>query len=481
MKLSHIEVSNPYLSLPSLCYEAAKPTPLKSPYLIHANEEVAEILEIDRDELATERFVRLLNGEWFFKGAKPFAMAYAGHQFGYFVPQLGDGRAVNIGTIGTWHLQLKGAGMTAYSRSGDGRAVLRSSIREYLMSEAMRALGIPTTRALGILGSEHSVYRDDWEKGAMVLRVSESWVRFGTFEYAAHRGDTDALRALAAYVVAESYPHLQEETDEEERYASMLCETIERTARLTAQWQAVGFSHGVMNTDNMSIAGLTIDYGPYGFLDAYDKDYVCNRSDTHGRYRFGAQPAVAEWNLRTLAKALEALIPQSRSEACLARYFPIYKQAYGAHMRAKLGLQSEREEDATLISDLLDTMQKLQIDYTYFFRALSRYEGRRDDLLKAALYHRPMHAWLDRYEKRLSYESRSDEARREAMLRINPAYVLKNHMLADAIEAAEKKDFALFDALFRIAKAPFEEHEGFEAWAQPTPQDRRNTRLSCSS
>ncbi len=481
MRLTDIEVSNPYLSLPSLYHETAKPAPLKFPYLLHANEGVAEMLGIDRDELVTERFVRLLNGEWFFRGAKPFAMAYAGHQFGYFVPQLGDGRAVNIGTIDTWHLQLKGAGITAYSRSGDGRAVLRSSIREYLMSEAMSALGVPTTRALGILGSEHSVYRDDWEKGAMVLRVSESWVRFGTFEYAAHRGDTDALRALASYVVAESYPHLQAERDGEERYASMFCETVERTAKLIALWQAVGFSHGVMNTDNMSIAGLTIDYGPYGFLDAYDRDYICNRSDTHGRYRFGAQPAVAEWNLRVLAKALAPLVPEVRSDACLARYFEIYKKAYVAQMRVKLGLQSEREEDAALISDLLETMQTLQVDYTYFFRMLSRYEGRRDDLLKTTLYHRPMQAWLDRYEKRLSHESRSDKARREAMLRTNPAYVLRNHMLADAIEAAEKKDFVLFEGLFRIAKNPYSVHEGYEQWAQPTPQERRNARLSCSS
>lgn len=295
MKLGGIKLSNPYLQLPALCYDRVKPQPLKNPYLIHANADVAEMLDIDEKSLESSEFVHFINGDLALEGSDTFAMCYAGHQFGYFVERLGDGRAINIGTVNNLHMQLKGAGRTLYSRQGDGRAVLRSSIREYLMSEAMHGLGIETTRALGIIGSEQQVFREDWESTSIVLRVSPSWIRFGTFEYFAHSKNHKELEALVDYAIEESYPHL---LIEENRYLLFFMEVVGKTARLMAQWQSVGFNHGVMNTDNMSIAGLSIDYGPYAFLDDYDLNYICNHTDRNGRYSFGNQPSIGEWNLK---------------------------------------------------------------------------------------------------------------------------------------------------------------------------------------
>ncbi len=476
MKLNELKLTNPYLELPAECYDRVAPSPLVKPYLIHANTDVAKILDIDENELQTEAFVKFLNGEHEVEGSDTFAMCYAGHQFGHFVPRLGDGRAINIGTIGKYQLQLKGAGMTEYSRNGDGRAVLRSSIREYLMSEAMAGLRIPTTHCLGLIGSEHDVRREKMEKGAIVCRVSSSWVRFGTFEYFASQGMFKELQALADYVIDESFPHINGKND---RYTLLFNEVMVITSRLMAQWMSVGFNHGVMNTDNMSIAGLTIDYGPYAFLDDFRHEHVCNHTDVNGRYSFTNQPQVAKWNLQSFMKALSPLTTMDKMEKILSIYDKIYERYFHYYMCKKLGLEGTVEGDPELIDDMLDMLEKLHVDYTLFLRTLSHYEGDREALLSTGLYHEPMNAWLDRYDERIKYIDKTE--RKKQMLGANPKYVLKNYMLQEAIDAASTGDFSVVDDLFKIAKNPFEEYPEFERWAGATPQDFKNKKLSCSS
>jgi len=478
MKLNEIKLTNPYLELPEECYTRVKPTPLKNVFLIHTNEEVAKLLDIDIEELYSDAFVEFVNGALELKGSDTFAMCYAGHQFGHFVPRLGDGRAINIGTINDWHLQLKGAGQTRYSRSGDGRAVLRSSIREYLMSEAMHGLGIAGTRAMALIGSEHRVFREDWETGAIVLRVSPSWIRFGTFEYFAHKKKYEELEALADYAIAESYPHL---VDEPNKYLLFFTEVVGKTAILMANWQAVGFNHGVMNTDNMSIAGLTIDYGPYAFLDDYDFQYICNHTDQGGRYSFGNQPNVGEWNLQALMHALTPMVNIEKMEKILDHYAKLYTDRYLYLMGKKIGLDQLQDKDLDLFKHLLGMMQGLNMDYTLFFRTLSRYDGDRTALLKLGLYHKPMNDWLDSYDERLQENTSTTEERHSVMLHTNPKYVLKNYILQEAIDAAEEGDFSVVDALFEIAKDPYAEHEKLERWAGATPDEFKNKKLSCSS
>lgn len=478
MKLNEIEVTNPYLSLDDEFYDRVNPTPLNKPHLIHANASVAKTLGIDEEELQSDNFVRLLNGEFEPNGYEPFAMCYAGHQFGHFVARLGDGRAINIGTIDKYQLQLKGAGQTEYSRHGDGRAVLRSSIREYLISEAMTHLRIPTTLCLGIIGSDHDVWRNETEKGAIVCRVSTSWVRFGTFEYFAANGEFDKLKALADYVINENFPHINGRPDP---YKLLFNEVMVITSRLMAQWMSVGFNHGVMNTDNMSIAGLTIDYGPFAFLDDFKHSNVCNHTDTQGRYSYENQPAVAKWNLERLMKALSPLTPIEGMEQLMGLYDRVYARYTHYYMCKKLGLEGTVEGDPELIDDMYDMLEALKVDYTVFLRTLSHYEhkGDRSDLLKLGLYHEPMHKWLDRYDERIQYIDPTE--RKKQMLANNPKYVLKNYILQEAIDAAEQGDFSVVENLFDIAQRPFDEHPEFERWAEPTPDGFKNQRLSCSS
>jgi uncharacterized protein YdiU (UPF0061 family) len=478
MKLNEIKVSNPYLSLDTECYDKVAPTPLYKPFLIHANDDVAKILGIDAEELSSDDFVKLLNGAKLLKDVEPFAMCYAGHQFGHFVPRLGDGRAINIGMIDKYQLQLKGAGVTEYSRGGDGRAVLRSSIREYLMSEAMQGLKIPTTLCLGIVGSEHNVRRESIEKASMVCRVSSSWVRFGTFEYYAHNGLFKELQALADYVIDESFPHINGKND---RYTLLFNEVMVITSRLMAQWMSVGFNHGVMNTDNMSIAGLTIDYGPFAFLDDFRHENVCNHTDAQGRYSYSNQPSIGKWNLRALMMALSPLTTVDKMEKILVIYDKIYARYLHYYMCKKLGLEGTVEGDPELIEDMYDMLELLHVDYTLFMRTLSHYEkaGDRTNLLATALYHEPMNTWLDVYDERIKYIDIGE--RKKQMLSNNPKFVLKNYMLQEAIDKAEEGDFSGVEDLFHIAQNPFDEHEGFERWAEATPKAFKNQKLSCSS
>src|SRR5574337_848819 len=371
--LENLSFDNSYARLPEAFYARLNPTPFSStPFLVHANRAAAELIDLDPAELARPEFAGLFGGSMLAPGMEPLAMLYSGHQFGVYVPQLGDGRAILLGEVKNdrgerWDLHLKGAGMTPFSRDGDGRAVLRSTIREYLCSEAMHGLGIPTTRALCIVGSDEKVYREQVETGATLLRMAPSHVRFGTFEIFYYRKQYDHLTVLADYVIANHYPHLAVATD---KYARFFAEVTERTANLIAQWQAVGWAHGVMNTDNMSILGITLDYGPFGFMDDYDAGFICNHSDHNGRYAFNQQPLIGLWNLSCLAQALLPLVPKEELKAALDRYTPVCEARYMELMRAKVGLIDEQEEDAELIHDLLALMHQHHADYTIFFRAL---------------------------------------------------------------------------------------------------------------
>jgi len=479
MKFSNLKLTTPYLELDSLFYDRVEPSPLSRPFLISVSQNAASLLGVQDDLELDEHIVNIVNGSHKLEGSKTFAMCYAGHQFGYFVPRLGDGRAINLGKVNGQNLQLKGSGLTLYSRQGDGRAVLRSSIREYLMSEAMHGLGIATSRALALIGSETDVARERWEKGAIVLRLSPTWVRFGTFEYFNAKGEHDKIQKLADYVIDESFPHLK---NEEGIYLKMYAQIVKNTATTIAKWQSVGFNHGVMNTDNMSIDGRTIDYGPFAFLDDYDKEYVCNHTDREGRYSFKNQPGIAYWNLGQLAKALSPIINYENAVQILEDVFgATYEKVYSEIMYAKMGLELEEENDKELFQWMLGALGGATIDYTAFFRKLSRYDGNKSDILDICVYRTSLEEWLDAYELRLDKEKLSKEKRHEKMLRVNPKYILKNHILQEAIDKAKEHDFSMIEELLEVAHSPFDEHEELEYLAKPTPIESKNIKLSCSS
>lgn len=479
MTLNNLNFQTTYLSLDEEFYKLTEPTPLDDPYLISFNPKAAELIGLDKSIGNDPHFVALLNGTYLPKDVPTFSMCYAGHQFGHYAPRLGDGRAINLGSINGWHLQTKGSGETHYSRMADGRAAMPSSIREYLMSEAMHHLGIPTTRALGIIGSQTKLLRNTIERGAIVMRLSPSWVRFGTFEYFYYFKEYDKLRALTDYVIEESYPHLQ---DDEDRYFKFFSEVVERTAKLIAQWQGIGFCHGVMNTDNMSIAGLTIDYGPFSLLDDFDYGFVCNKTDRAGRYSYGEQPNISYWNLTKLSKALSPMIDSERMQQKLDDYGNfIYTNAYIEVMCEKMGLELRLDEDAELIAHLVGTLQDAYVDFTIFFRTLSRYDGERMPLFDIAMNPVVIDNWLNMYDARLSKEARTQPERQKAMLKTNPKYVLKNHMLEKAITLAKRGDFSLVETFLHIAAHPFDELPEFEHFAHETPEEYKNITLSCSS
>ena len=478
MKLSQLKLTTPYLNLEPIFFDKIEPTPLKNPFLISASKDAAKLLGLDDDLHLDEKLVELLNGTHKLEGSKTFAMCYAGHQFGYFVPRLGDGRAINLGKVNGLNLQLKGAGKTLYSRQGDGRAVLRSSIREYLMSEAMHGLGIQTSRALALIGSDTDVARERWEKGAIVLRLSPTWIRFGTFEYFARGSKKEHLQMLADYVIEESFPHLK---NEEGMYLKMYEEIVTNTAKTIAKWQSVGFNHGVMNTDNMSIDGRTIDYGPFAFLDDYDSNYICNHTDAEGRYSFKNQPSIAHWNLEQLANALSSMVNFLQAMKVLGKFESIFELHYLEIMYKKLGLTQEHEGDVELINWHLGALESARIDYTLFFRTLSRYDGDKTALLELTVFQNPLKEWLEAYDKRLLEENPSQDKRHKQMLGINPKYILKNHILQEAIEKAEVNNFSMIEDLLRVALNPYSEHEECNYLCKTTPQKAKNIKLSCSS
>jgi uncharacterized protein YdiU (UPF0061 family) len=497
--LSTLPLSNSFITLGESFFSRVKPTPfVTQPSLVHFNSHAADLLDLDSslhlDTRRSPELADIFSGKRFLPGAEPVATLYAGHQFGHYVPQLGDGRAIILGETTNqrgerWEIQLKGSGLTPYSRDGDGRAVLRSTIREYLCSEAMHALGIPTTRALCIVGSDDEVYRERIEPGAMLTRLAPSHVRFGSFEVFYYRNQFDHVRKLADYVIDNHYPELLDKPD---RYTAWLESIIRRTASLIAQWQAVGFSHGVMNSDNMSILGLTIDYGPYGFMEAYDPGYICNHSDYHGRYAYDQQPNIGLFNLTCFTQAILPLLSEEPEQAVeiakdkLAHYNTLYVEFYAARMRAKLGLTASMEEDELLVSDLLALMAADKVDFTILFRRLGKFSSM-DSVTSSALrdlflQREAFDQWAIRYQARLVKESSNDRARAITMRTTNPKYILRNYMAEIAIrKAQDDKDYSEIDRLHKLLQFPFDEQPEHEHYAGFPPDWASSISVSCSS
>jgi uncharacterized protein YdiU (UPF0061 family) len=461
-----------------------QPTPLPAPYWVGRSEGTARTLGLDAGWFASDEALGVFSGNALLPGMAPLASVYSGHQFGVWAGQLGDGRAILLGeTAAGLELQLKGAGRTPYSRGGDGRAVLRSSIREFLCSEAMHGLGIPTTRALCVTGSDAPVRREEVETAAVVARVAPSFIRFGHFEHFAAAERDDELRALADHVIDNFYPTCRTtECFDGNAYAALLEAVSERTAALLAQWQAVGFCHGVMNTDNMSILGLTVDYGPFQFLDGYDPGHICNHSDTGGRYAYNQQPNVAYWNLFCLGQALLPLIgAPERAMAALESYKTAFPREFEARMRAKLGLAAPAEGDRVLIDDTLKLLAAEKVDYTIFWRRLSHCmaDGNTEPVRDLFLDRAGFDAWLAAFSQRHAETPRAQAA--DLMLQSNPGFVLRNHLGQQAIEAAQKKDFSGVATLLGLLETPFEAHAGFENYAGFPPDWAATIEISCSS
>lgn len=486
------------------------PTPVVAPRLLAHSREMAQALELDEADMASPEFAQVFGGNRLLPGMDPFAANYGGHQFGHWAAQLGDGRAITLGeTVNAagqrWELQLKGAGLTPYSRTADGRAVLRSSIREFLCSEAMHHLGVPTTRALCLVGTGEAVVRDMFydghpkpEPGAIVCRVAPSFLRFGNFELPYSRGDLLLLRQLVDFCIRRDFPELASSQPMDERlYAQWFDEVCARTAVMIAHWMRVGFVHGVMNTDNMSILGLTIDYGPYGWIDNYDPDWTPNTTDAHGRrYRFGWQPKIAYWNLMRLGQALSPLFEDVQLlNAGLQRYADVYTREDRNNIARKLGLEECRDEDVELVQELHGLLHEAEVDMTLFFRALAEVEVQAptpqtfahafydDD--KRGIAAPAFEAWLAKYVGRVRQDAVEPSARRARMNAANPKYVLRNYLAQQAIDRAEQGDMSGVETLLDVMRRPYEDQPGREAFAGKRPDWAREragcSMLSCSS
>jgi uncharacterized protein YdiU (UPF0061 family) len=503
------------------CYSRVEPTPVRAPRLLAWSSEVAGLVGIDEADVRSQDFAEVFGGNALLPGMEPYAACYGGHQFGNWAGQLGDGRAITLGeTINPqgqrWELQLKGAGPTPYSRRADGRAVLRSSIREFLCSEAMHHLGVPTTRALSLVATGEQVVRDMFydgrarpEPGAVVCRVAPSFIRFGNFEIFASRGEEKLLGQLIDFTIARDFPELAAiEADPARRRVRWFETVCQRTAVLIAHWMRVGFVHGVMNTDNMSILGLTIDYGPYGWIDDFDPDWTPNTTDAGGRrYRFGHQARIAHWNLWQLANAVYPAVGEAEAlEQALAGYATEYETEYRRMMQAKLGfVQWQGADDEALLERLLDLLQAGEVDMTLFFRQLAELELEGEasgtagagapalGMFDAAFYDpertaavaEELQDWLRVYAARLRQEGRSQVLRRAGMNAVNPRYVPRNYLAQQAIDAAEQGDLSELHALMAVLRKPYEDQQGCERFAARRPDWARNragcSMLSCSS
>ena len=485
MTATNLNFDNSFARLGDDFYSLVTPTPLPNPQLVSVNPVAAKLLGLPAEALQQDWFLQWCSGNLQLPGGEPLAMVYSGHQFGSYVPQLGDGRGILLGEVkgatGKWDVHLKGAGQTPYSRFGDGRAVLRSTIREYLCSEAMHGLGIATTRALSIITSDEPVYREVPEQAAMLIRLARSHVRFGSFEFFHHRRKSEQVQILADHVIEQ---HLPELTGRDDRYLEMFRHAVQSTANLIARWQAVGFAHGVMNTDNMSIIGDTMDYGPFGFLDAYDPDFICNHSDHSGRYAFKRQPVIGLWNCNALANALSSLISVDDLKAVLEEYEQLFIDSLLQLQRDKLGLITNDKQDQILIDDLLAYMARNKVDYTIFFRALCDFEenGTNDKLRDLFLNRADFDSWAPRYRKRLALEQRDTEGRRTAMRNTNPKYVLRNYIAEIAIcKARDEQDYSEISRLLNLLQTPFDEHPDCEEYAKHPPPWSQDLSVSCSS
>jgi len=487
--ISDLKVVNSYATLPAAFYTKLQPVPLNDPRLLHVNHALAHEMGLSEQFLQNPDFLRICAGAASLPEGETLAAVYSGHQFGVWAGQLGDGRAHLLGEVvtstGHWEWQLKGSGKTPYSRMGDGKAVLRSSVREYLASEAMAGLGIPTTRALAIAVSDDPVYRETIETAAIVTRVAPSFVRFGTFEHFA--SSPSAQQALLDYVVDRFYPDCRDmKKGKSDNYAGLaLCfldKVVQRTARLMADWMTVGFCHGVMNTDNMSVLGLTIDYGPYGFMDAFQADHICNHTDTQGRYAWNAQPSVGHWNLIRLASALMCLGPETEDlKAVLDTYESAFLRAYQSNMSQKFGLIRWEPDDQQLADDWWQLLHTTRADFTISFRTLADALDNPDNYVSQFSDVEAAQSWLDDYRARVMRDGRSDHDRRKAMNAVNPVYVLRNHLAQQAIEAAQDGDASKIDTLFMLLRNPYIERDGYDDFARAPSPSEEHIQVSCSS
>ena len=484
MSNNDFRVEHRYLELPDSFYTRVQPSPLKDARMVCFNHALADDMGFHTEN--ADEWTQIGAGAELLEGMDPVAMKYTGHQFGMYNPELGDGRGLllweTVGPDGRrWDWHLKGAGTTPYSRFGDGRAVLRSTMREYLCSEAMAGLGIPTTRALFMVSAKDPVRRETIETAAALVRVAESHIRFGHFEFAAHHEGPETVKTLLEHVIALHFPHLIA-LSEEERHQRWFEEVVERTARLIADWQAVGFCHGVMNSDNMSIIGDTFDYGPYAFLDDFDAGYICNHTDQGGRYAYNRQPQIGFTNCRYLANALLPVMDEDAVRRGLRRYEVAYNDRFLQNMRDKLGWQQEHESDLGLIMDTFSMLHEHHVDYTGFFRALSnlRQHGH-GPVLDLFVDRSTASDWLQRYEQRLQTESRSDEMRESAMRGVNPKYILRNYLAQQVIQEAQNGDYAPMHELIKVLARPFDEQPEHEQYAAPPPDWGKHMNISCSS
>ncbi|MDF3123545.1 protein adenylyltransferase SelO [Rheinheimera sp. 1928-s] len=470
--------------LPDLV-SAVAVTPFAEPKLLAFSADTAALLQLPTAFCSQTDAADYLSGKKLFVGSKPVAQKYAGHQFGQYNPELGDGRGLLLGDLQgrdgmRYDLHLKGAGRTPYSRFGDGRAVLRSSIREFLASEAMHHLGIPTSRALSLVGSTEPVQRETIEQGAMVIRVCPSHIRFGHFEHCFYTGDKNQLQRLVDFTVQQHFPDCLNAANPA---LAMLQQVVVRTAELISQWQAVGFNHGVMNTDNMSILGLSFDYGPYAFLDDYQPGYICNHSDHSGRYAFDEQPGIGLWNLNALAHALSPLIEVEDLRSALGLYEPTLVDHYMTLMGKKIGLSTQQQSDRALIGQWLALLQQQQQDYSLSFRRLADFSDDatgssvRDHMLDVAAFDQ----WAELYRARLMLEPDTLVERKNLMNSINPLYILRNYLAQQAIEAAEQGNTAPLHELMQVLQNPYQPQAGKEAFAAPPPDWGKGMDISCSS
>lgn len=466
-------------------YTRLRPTPLPDAYWVGQSHALAAELGLPPQWFDDPRHLQGLAGNLPLPGSSPLASVYSGHQFGHWAGQLGDGRAITLGDhpspSGPQEVQLKGAGLTPYSRMGDGRAVLRSSIREFLCSEAMHTLGVPTTRALCVVGSSATVRRERWEPAAVVTRVAPSFIRFGHFEHFAHRGQHEALRQLADFVITHFYPECQHQP---QPYATLLQKITERTADLLALWQVHGFCHGVMNTDNMSVLGLTIDYGPFQFLDAFDPAHICNHSDTQGRYAFGRQPQVAHWNLYCLGQAMLPLLDDNPDLAyqALASFPERFASRWQSHMNRKLGLETQHPDDTPLIQALHNLLAQHRVDHTHFWRqfSLAAQTQAFAPLAELFAYSPAWHTWLTQWQRRLEREP-APQGAGQRMLRANPRVVLRNHLAELAIQAADQGDMSYLQRLHNALATPYDDVAHTDDLSALPPAWAAHIEISCSS
>lgn len=476
-KLADQHFTNRLYKAAPFIYAKVDPTALTKPKLLHVNTDMLNSLGFDQNIIENPSFLRFLNGDLDFEGLFFGASFYSGHQFGHYVPRLGDGRAITIAEIKNDHdeyfeIQLKGSGLTPFSRMGDGKAVVRSSVREYLASAHMKALGIPTTDVLAIITGEDDVYREEVEKSAIVARVAESFLRFGHFQYFAHTNQKEELKTLVEFAI-ESY--FTAYKDHPNRYVLFFQDIVKKTAKLFAGWQSVGFCHGVLNTDNMSILGLTLDYGPYGFINHFDQDHVCNHTDREGRYSLGNQPSIGLWNLQMLGVALQDLISEEDRKRTLDTYPQLFFMEYRSLLLNKCGLKKMQPEDEEFIRSLLNMLVATEVDYTQFFRSLSRYEKGSVNLVGFENSDK-LSEWLASYDLRLAVEELSEKERHEQMLSVNPKFILRNYLAQIAID-----DLSVVEKMYQVMTHPFDEWSEVEEWSKPAPLKYRNLSVSCSS